>query len=178
MLNLCHILIFLFSGQHGTVLDLATRLDIAIDVAHAITYLHLYAGERLENSECRFLFRPIQSSEFMKSMAFCRSIHHTSGHQILKHSFDGKFQSQSDRFRVFSVRSYRYWCDTCVNASERNSRVLGSRVSKNIPANTEKWCLLFRGVASWIVHRKTAHWAKERGKWEGNNKMGMYLCLP
>ncbi|KAF5744384.1 hypothetical protein HS088_TW08G00988 [Tripterygium wilfordii] len=28
--------------MHGTVLDLAARLDIATDVAHAITYLHMY----------------------------------------------------------------------------------------------------------------------------------------
>ncbi|MCO5572294.1 hypothetical protein L7F22_026047 [Adiantum nelumboides] len=28
----------------GTVLDLYTRLDIAIDISHALTYLHLYAG--------------------------------------------------------------------------------------------------------------------------------------
>ena len=31
-------------GVHGKVLDLAARLDIAIDVAHAITYLHMYTG--------------------------------------------------------------------------------------------------------------------------------------
>lgn len=30
--------------MHGTVLDLAARLDIAIDVAHAVTYLHMYTG--------------------------------------------------------------------------------------------------------------------------------------
>ncbi|THG11723.1 hypothetical protein TEA_003813 [Camellia sinensis var. sinensis] len=29
---------------HGSVLDLAARLDIAIDVAHAVTYLHMYTG--------------------------------------------------------------------------------------------------------------------------------------
>ncbi|OVA00223.1 Protein kinase domain [Macleaya cordata] len=29
-------------GLNGNVLDFATRLDIAIDVAHAITYLHMY----------------------------------------------------------------------------------------------------------------------------------------
>ncbi|MCO5602996.1 hypothetical protein L7F22_057138 [Adiantum nelumboides] len=34
-------------GQYGIVLDLATRLDIAIDVAHAITYLHLYADQSI-----------------------------------------------------------------------------------------------------------------------------------
>ena len=35
------------AGVHGVVLDLATRLDICIDVAHALTYLHLYAGQIL-----------------------------------------------------------------------------------------------------------------------------------
>ena len=34
----------LMAGIHGTTLDLATRLDIATDVAHAITYLHMYTG--------------------------------------------------------------------------------------------------------------------------------------
>lgn len=31
-------------GEHGKVLELVGRLDIAIDVAHAITYLHMYTG--------------------------------------------------------------------------------------------------------------------------------------
>ncbi|MCO5599301.1 hypothetical protein L7F22_053402 [Adiantum nelumboides] len=31
-------------GAHGVVLDLGMRLDICIDVAHALTYLHMYAG--------------------------------------------------------------------------------------------------------------------------------------
>jgi len=34
----------LSAGQHGRVLDFNQRLEIAIDVAHALTYLHLYAG--------------------------------------------------------------------------------------------------------------------------------------
>jgi len=34
-------------GQRGTFLDLSTRLDIAIDVAHALTYLHLYADQQI-----------------------------------------------------------------------------------------------------------------------------------
>jgi hypothetical protein len=32
------------SGQHGLVLGFNQRLEIAIDVAHGLTYLHLYAG--------------------------------------------------------------------------------------------------------------------------------------
>lgn len=32
-------------GVHGVLLDLAIRLDICIDVAHALTYLHMYAGK-------------------------------------------------------------------------------------------------------------------------------------
>lgn len=32
------------AGLQGNILDLAGRLDIAIDVAHAITYLHMYTG--------------------------------------------------------------------------------------------------------------------------------------
>ncbi|KAK1267438.1 Calmodulin-binding receptor-like cytoplasmic kinase 2 [Acorus gramineus] len=31
-------------GMYGDTIDLAARLDIAIDVAHAITYLHMYTG--------------------------------------------------------------------------------------------------------------------------------------
>jgi hypothetical protein len=33
------------AGSFGRVLDMGTRLDIAIDIAHALTYLHLYAGK-------------------------------------------------------------------------------------------------------------------------------------
>lgn len=32
-------------GLHGVTLDLAMRLEICIDVAHALTYLHMYAGK-------------------------------------------------------------------------------------------------------------------------------------
>ena len=38
------IVLFLDVGEFGVVLDLFTRLDIAIDVSHALTYLHVYAG--------------------------------------------------------------------------------------------------------------------------------------
>lgn len=34
----------IIAGIHGNVLELAARLDIAIDVAHALTYLHMYMG--------------------------------------------------------------------------------------------------------------------------------------
>lgn len=35
------------AGLRGEALDMAARLDIAIDVAHAITYLHMYTGKEL-----------------------------------------------------------------------------------------------------------------------------------
>lgn len=35
------------AGRNGTELEVAERLSIAIDVAHAITYLHSYTGKRL-----------------------------------------------------------------------------------------------------------------------------------
>lgn len=35
------------TGQRGKILDFNQRLEISIDVAHALTYLHLYAGEKL-----------------------------------------------------------------------------------------------------------------------------------
>lgn len=35
---------FLPVGVHGKVLDFNQRLEIAIDIAHGLTYLHLYAG--------------------------------------------------------------------------------------------------------------------------------------
>ncbi|MBA0754268.1 hypothetical protein Gogos_005522, partial [Gossypium gossypioides] len=41
MVSSCYrLVVHPFFGVHGKVLDLAARLDIAIDVAHAITYLH------------------------------------------------------------------------------------------------------------------------------------------
>lgn len=32
-------------GMQGNVLEFSARLDIAIDVAHAVTYLHMYIGK-------------------------------------------------------------------------------------------------------------------------------------
>ncbi|KAF3441527.1 hypothetical protein FNV43_RR15441 [Rhamnella rubrinervis] len=43
---------------HGNVLDLATRLDIAIDVAHAVTYLHMYTDRPI-------IHRDIKSSNIL-----------------------------------------------------------------------------------------------------------------
>ncbi|PON97338.1 Serine/threonine protein kinase [Trema orientale] len=44
--------------QHGNILDLAARLDIAIDVAHAITYLHMYTDHPI-------IHRDIKSSNIL-----------------------------------------------------------------------------------------------------------------
>ncbi|KAG7990458.1 hypothetical protein I3843_02G026000 [Carya illinoinensis] len=43
---------------HGDILDLAARLDIAIDVAHAITYLHMYTDHPI-------IHRDIKSSNIL-----------------------------------------------------------------------------------------------------------------
>lgn len=45
-------------GKYGKVLDMSTRLDIAIDVAHALTYLHLYADRPI-------IHRDIKSSNIL-----------------------------------------------------------------------------------------------------------------
>lgn len=50
-------------GQYGKVIDLATRLDIAIDVAHALTYLHLYADRSI-------IHRDIKSSNILLTETF------------------------------------------------------------------------------------------------------------
>lgn len=34
----------LLAGVRGKILDFNQRLEISIDVAHALAYLHLYAG--------------------------------------------------------------------------------------------------------------------------------------
>jgi hypothetical protein len=39
------VLLLLLAGQRGKILDFNQRLEIAIDVAHGLTYLHLYGGE-------------------------------------------------------------------------------------------------------------------------------------
>lgn len=39
------------AGKKGSILEIAERLDIAIDVAHAVTYLHTYTGT------CLFSFK-------------------------------------------------------------------------------------------------------------------------
>ncbi|XP_039042563.1 calmodulin-binding receptor-like cytoplasmic kinase 2 [Hibiscus syriacus] len=45
-------------GVHGKELDFAARLDIAIDIAHAITYLHMYADHPI-------IHRDIKSSNIL-----------------------------------------------------------------------------------------------------------------
>lgn len=50
-------------GQRGTFLDLSTRLDIAIDVAHALTYLHLYADQQI-------IHRDVKSSNILLAENF------------------------------------------------------------------------------------------------------------
>jgi len=41
------------AGQRGKILDFNHRLEIAIDVAHGLTYLHLYAGK--ENNPSSYI---------------------------------------------------------------------------------------------------------------------------
>ncbi|KAJ9188311.1 hypothetical protein P3X46_003679 [Hevea brasiliensis] len=48
---------------HGNVLDLAVRLDIAIDVAHAVTYLHTYTDHPI-------IHRDIKSSNILLTENF------------------------------------------------------------------------------------------------------------
>lgn len=61
--------VFILVGQYGNVLNLATRLDIAIDVAHAITYLHLYAGgEKTLFAFSSFLFLSPRSQKFTQHL--------------------------------------------------------------------------------------------------------------
>ncbi|KAJ6716009.1 CALMODULIN-BINDING RECEPTOR-LIKE CYTOPLASMIC KINASE 1 [Salix koriyanagi] len=53
-------------GKKGSILEIAERLDIAIDVAHAITYLHTYTGTSLFSFEvCADLIRSFNISSSM-----------------------------------------------------------------------------------------------------------------
>ncbi|XP_030548728.1 calmodulin-binding receptor-like cytoplasmic kinase 3 isoform X2 [Rhodamnia argentea] len=45
-------------GQHGRILDFNQRLEVAIDVAHGLTYLHLY-------SEKQIIHRDVKSSNIL-----------------------------------------------------------------------------------------------------------------
>ncbi|XP_030468254.2 calmodulin-binding receptor-like cytoplasmic kinase 2 [Syzygium oleosum] len=49
--------------MHGSILDLAGRLDIAIDVAHAVTYLHMYTDHPI-------IHRDIKSSNILLTENF------------------------------------------------------------------------------------------------------------
>ncbi|KAI3441779.1 Protein kinase domain-containing protein [Psidium guajava] len=49
--------------MHGSILDVAARLDIAIDVAHAVTYLHVYTDHPI-------IHRDIKSSNILLTENF------------------------------------------------------------------------------------------------------------
>jgi serine/threonine protein kinase len=51
------------AGSFGRVLDMGTRLDIAIDIAHALTYLHLYADRPI-------IHRDVKSSNILLTETF------------------------------------------------------------------------------------------------------------
>ncbi|KAL5697878.1 non-specific serine/threonine protein kinase [Ranunculus cassubicifolius] len=50
-------------GQHGKILDFNQRLEICIDVAHALTYLHIYAGKQI-------IHRDVKSSNILLTESF------------------------------------------------------------------------------------------------------------
>ncbi|XP_073100185.1 calmodulin-binding receptor-like cytoplasmic kinase 3 isoform X2 [Elaeis guineensis] len=50
-------------GQHGKILDFKQRLEIAIDVAHALTYLHLYAEKTI-------IHRDVKSSNILLTESY------------------------------------------------------------------------------------------------------------
>ncbi|KAL5697892.1 non-specific serine/threonine protein kinase [Ranunculus cassubicifolius] len=50
-------------GQHGKILDFNQRLEICIDVAHALTYLHLYAEKQI-------IHRDVKSSNILLTESF------------------------------------------------------------------------------------------------------------
>ena len=59
-------------GTRGNELEIAERLDIAIDVAHAVTYLHMYTGtvqvfNRLMMIWRNFFFYPLPLNFFEMS---------------------------------------------------------------------------------------------------------------
>jgi hypothetical protein len=61
------------AGKKGSILEIAERLDIAIDVAHAITYLHTYTGTSLFSFKvCADLIQSynISSIQFWMDVAF------------------------------------------------------------------------------------------------------------
>ncbi|KAG9441377.1 hypothetical protein H6P81_017231 [Aristolochia fimbriata] len=59
-------------GLYGTTLDLAARLDIARDVAHAVTYLHMYPGHPIVHGDIKSSSILI-TENFRAKVAYCGS---------------------------------------------------------------------------------------------------------
>ena len=57
----------IIAGKFGVVLDLSQRVDIAIDVAHALTYLHLYAGNMFSFFSCHLSGLNLCSLEYLNT---------------------------------------------------------------------------------------------------------------
>ncbi|CAN6710947.1 unnamed protein product [Malus baccata var. baccata] len=59
------------AGLHGEILDLAARLDIAIEVAHAVTYLHMYTDHASASlADHPIIHRDIKSSNILLTENF------------------------------------------------------------------------------------------------------------
>ena len=87
--------LLLLAGQCGRTLDFNQRLEVAIDVAHGLTYLHLYAGDKLS----------IQLT--------CYLDHSNSEDQSKKQSFHFFIWFWGSRNQFWNLRTVSGWNGCC-----------------------------------------------------------------
>ncbi|XP_066365122.1 calmodulin-binding receptor-like cytoplasmic kinase 2 isoform X4 [Miscanthus floridulus] len=137
----------------GNGLELAQRLNIAIDVAQGITYLHEYKG----------------------IMVSCRASGHPWRHPVVERAADRRTDGEGGRLWAgrdgglgLGLR-LRLGC----NAGEGRCRVRGPGVPEHVPADRQERRVRLRRPPRRARHRPAAHRAQPRRRGPAHHQMGV-----